>query len=116
MNDNETLLIEIYCEGAPDSTHERRHIARMVRTVRTDDTTGWAVARDAGRHNDADQSSVGYDRTNLKCPTCGLNPQVVFDETRESKAHAKMVRVLDVVAAEFGDKLPLHALAGIVSR
>src|SRR3954447_19533662 len=113
MNDK-LHLIEIYCAGAPSAPHARRYVARMARMVRADDATGWAVARDGGRAPRADQSGQGHDRLYLKCGRCPVNAQIVFDEAVETRAHGRMVRALDEVAAAGQRELPLHALAGIV--
>lgn len=107
---NDVTLIEVFCEGRPSDPHRRRYIARMVRTVRMDDTTGWAVARDGGRLHVADDQN--RDRIDLRCDLCPLSPQA----SRAKPAYDKLLRYLDAAADKGIFELPLHALAGIVSR
>lgn len=106
-------LLKVHCDGAPNNPHKRRYIARMVRTLRADGTTGWAVARDAGRQHAADQSR--QDRFDLRC-RCGISAQVVMDATQASRGRDRLMQALDVAAADEMLELPLHALAGIVAR
>jgi hypothetical protein len=114
-------LIEVYCTGSPIASHERRYVARMVRTVRMDGTTGWAVARDGGQQPAADQRD--HNRFNLRCrrprgrggPKCPINAQTVVDQTRGS-AYDRLVQELNDAAAAGKSELTLYELAGIVSQ
>lgn len=105
--------IEVYCNGAPNGPHERRYIARMVRTMRMDDTSGWTVARDAGRQHRA--NDWDRNRFDLRC-RCGISAQVVMDETQASQGRIRLMRAFDTAAGADLPELPLHALAGIVAR
>lgn len=120
-HDNDIHLIEVYCIGSPTAPHERRPVARMVRTVGMDGMTGWAVARDGGRRPVADQS--GRDRFDLRCrrprgrrgPKCRISAQTVVDQTRASGGYDRLVQGLNAAAAAGMTELPLYGLAGIVS-
>lgn len=112
---NDVVLIEVYCSGSPAAPHQRHYVARMVRTVRMDGTTGWTVARDGGRQHTADQSH-DRERFDLRCPACRINALAVVDQTRASRGYERLVRGLDGAAAVGMSELPLHALAGMVSR
>lgn len=108
-------LIEVYCEGSPNAPHERESVARMVKTLRImGDTTGWVVARNGGRRHSADDP--GRDRFDLRCRTCHLSAQVVVDQTRTTRGYDRLVRGLNAAATAGMFSLPLHALAGIVSK
>ena len=108
--------IEVYCEGPPNAPHERKYVARMVQTLRMDATTGWVIARDDGRQHVADQSGQNRDRFDLRCRACGVSAQVVVDESRATRGYDQLRRGLDAAAAAAMYSLPLHALAGIVSK
>lgn len=109
-------LIELYCAGPPDASHERRRVTRMARTLRMDDTTGWAVAREDGRRYPGDDRD--RDRLDLRCPArgCRVSAQVVVDETRSTRGYERLVEGLNEAARSGLRELPLHAVAGIVSR
>ncbi|WP_368834147.1 hypothetical protein [Mycobacterium intracellulare] len=108
-------LIEVYCDGRPEARHKRVYVARMVRTIRVDDSTGWAVARDDGNQHAADESE--RDRLAVRCPWrgCRVNAQANRDQNRASRGYEQLVRGLDYVADNGASELSLHALAGIVS-
>lgn len=116
MEMSDVHLVEVYCTGSPNAPHKRRYIARMVRTLRMDDSTGWAVARDGGRRHIADQIDQDRDRLDLRCRACNLSAQVIVDETRATRGYDRLVQGLSTAARAGLRELPLHALAGIVSK
>lgn len=110
MNDS-ISLIKVYCDGRPDAPHDSREVARMVRTIRMDDTTGWTVAREDGKRHPGEDWR--RDRLVLRC-SCGLNCPVKLGQNRESRGYDRLVRGLDYVANSGASELQLYALAGIV--
>jgi hypothetical protein len=106
-------LIRIYCSGGPDSPHERREIARMVRALRAGVASkSWAIASYGDERHRADDWD--HDKFKLSC-RCRVNVPVVMDETKASRGREQFLKELDDKAEAGESELSLYALAAIVS-
>ncbi len=113
LSDNGISMIEIYCDGRPGRRHDRRPIARMVRTLHADGSTGWGIARESGRRSSADRNpadDVDGDRYNLEC-SCGASARAHYGR----RSYHNLVAALDAAAVAGQSEVPLSVLPAIVS-